>query len=684
MRNMFSHLSIKRFLFFFALALIFPVAGIATESVAAAAPLCDKAQFVADVTIPDGTKLTSGAAFKKIWRLRNVGTCNWTPDYALVFSSGELMNGPASVQLTKLVQPNETVDVSVDLIAPKGSGNFRGYWKLMNASGAVFGLGVNANSAFWVDIRVDEALAIGYNFVDYFCAAQWIYDGGPIPCPYRSTQARYGRLERLDNPLLETGMLAGRAGILTLPQQKYNGYISGIFPEFDIFPGDRFQATIGCEYGSYSCYVTFALEVLQNRRGDLSTYFKYKEKYDGRMTNIDVDLSPIAWKKNINLVLTVNAYGLAYGDDAIWLYPIVVRPVYSDAVTVTPPTAPPTSTATLPPNLTCDRASMITDVTVPDGTTFTPGAGFTKTWRLKNVGTCTWTTGYSLVYSSGAKMGGQDAVGLPYSVAPDQTVDVSVNLIAPPTPGTYQGFWMLRNAAGQTFGIGSGANSPFWVKINVSGTPITPIVSGYDFVANACAAQWFSGADILPCPGSDGDARGYVLTQGMPQIESGGTDARPGLLLVPKNENNGYIQGIYPAFTVKSGDRFQSTISCEYNSTDCFIVYRLDYQIGAGAIQTYWTYAEHYDGQSYNVDLDLSPLAGQSVKFILTVLANGSPIGDRALWIAPRIYNVISGPLDNPTFTFTPLPTLIVTETPTPFATDTPSPTETPSPSSTP
>src|SRR5512135_3467629 len=50
---------------------------------------------------------------------------------------------------------------------------------------------------------------------------------------------------------------------------------------------------------------------------------------------------------------------------------------------------------------TCDRAQFIADVTVPDGTRFSPGAAFTKTWRLKNVGTCTWSTSYTLVFSSG-------------------------------------------------------------------------------------------------------------------------------------------------------------------------------------------------------------------------------------------------------------------------------------------
>ena len=39
----------------------------------------------------------------------------------------------------------------------------------------------------------------------------------------------------------------------------------------------------------------------------------------------------------------------------------------------------------------------------------------------------------------------------------------------------------------------------------------------------------------------------------------------------------------------------------------------------------------------FTVDLDLSPLAGQDVKFVLTVLSLGDASNDRALWVQPRI-----------------------------------------------
>src|SRR6187455_1853414 len=72
---------------------------------------------------------------------------------------------------------------------------------------------------------------------------------------------------------------------------------------------------------------------------------------------------------------------------------------------------------------TCDWAQFVSDVTVPDGTIFQPGATFTKTWRLKNIGTCTWTTAYSMVFDSGEKMGSTVSVNFQASVPPGGTID---------------------------------------------------------------------------------------------------------------------------------------------------------------------------------------------------------------------------------------------------------------------
>ncbi|MCJ7432684.1 MAG: NBR1-Ig-like domain-containing protein, partial [Anaerolineales bacterium] len=337
-----------------------------------------------------------------------------------------------------------------------------------------------------------------------------------------------------------------------------------------------------------------------------------------------------------------------------------------------------------PPPADCERAQFIADVTVPDGTTFAPATPFLKTWRLKNVGTCTWTTGYALIFDTGEKMGGLDSVPMPTNVAPGQTVNVSVNLTAPNAGGTYRGYWKFKNSVGAVFGIGSAGTKSFWVEIRVSGptatpgsatptfTPVPPVAGvSYDFAANACQGTWFSGAGQLPCPGTDGDSRGFVLKVTPSKLENGTNDGRMGLITFPQNVNNGYIQGFFPSYNVKAGDRFRSIVNCEVNATSCYVVFRLDYQTGTSSIQTFWAFVERYEGQYYQVDLDLSSLVGKDVKFILTVLATGSPTGDRALWVAPMIYN----PSGVATPTNTPI-TPTATGTPvTPTATPTLSPT---------
>ena len=150
------------------------------------------------------------------------------------------------------------------------------------------------------------------------------------------------------------------------------------------------------------------------------------------------------------------------------------------AVTATPePSATPTEvgtiTATLPPSATpsptqgdcTNLIDFIDDITVLDDTVFLPGQTFTKTWRLKNVGTCTWTTAYSLVFVDGNNLNATSPVLLPTSVAPNTEVDLSVTMTAPGVPGTYTSNWMLRSPSGTNFGLGADSTRPFWTRIVV-------------------------------------------------------------------------------------------------------------------------------------------------------------------------------------------------------------------------
>ena len=231
-------------------------------------------------------------------------------------------------------------------------------------------------------------------------------------------------------------------------------------------------------------------------------------------------------------------------------------------------------------------------------------------------------------------MGGQNLMPLPAEVAPGQTIDLTLNFTAPLLEGNYRSNWQLRNDRGEIFGTTSTANRPFNIAITVR--KLASAGTSYDFTANACSARWFSGNGNLNCPGSNNDRSGFILRQATARLENGKLVTRPSLLMVPQNIFNGYIRGVYPSYKVQNGDRFHAIITCEHQATSCDVLFRLDY-LADGLVRDFWKFDEHYDGSYYTVDLDLSPLAGQDVRFVLTVLSLGSASGDRALWVEPHI-----------------------------------------------
>lgn len=131
-------------------------------------------------------------------------------------------------------------------------------------------------------------------------------------------------------------------------------------------------------------------------------------------------------------------------------------------------TIPSPSLSSAPPSPPClDEAVYVGDISVPDGTLFRPGEAFTKTWRVRNTGTCTWGAGYSLAYTSGDIMSGEfnNPIG---PISPGELADITVDLVAPARGGEQIGYWQFQNASGKPFGVGYNGGYPFWVKINVA------------------------------------------------------------------------------------------------------------------------------------------------------------------------------------------------------------------------
>lgn len=324
----------------------------------------------------------------------------------------------------------------------------------------------------------------------------------------------------------------------------------------------------------------------------------------------------------------------------------------------------------------CDAAQFLADVTYPDGSLIPRNSTFVKIWRIRNVGTCTWTTAYAIVFSGGDSMNAPSAVAMPGSVAPGQYIEIPVTLKSPGSDGKYRGFWKLRNASGVLFGIGDQADTAFWVDVRVTG----PSFVAYNFADNYCKADWSNGNQALPCPGTNGDANGFVIRLNEPVMENGVKENEPGLLTMPQDKNNGFISGQFPAITIQAGDRFRTIVNCQRDATKCNVIFRLDY-LNNGVVKTFASWAEVYEGKYYPVDLDLSPLAGQTLKLILVVSANGGNNQDFALWLNPHI--VRQGNPPTPTNTLPPSATFTATPTFTPTATLTPTLTFTPTQTST-
>ncbi len=149
--------------------------------------------------------------------------------------------------------------------------------------------------------------------------------------------------------------------------------------------------------------------------------------------------------------------------------------------------AKPTNTATLTPSptssptpirtgtaltqaasgpATCYGLVYAQDVTVPDNSPMTPGQSFTKTWRVRNTGSCAIAPGFTFKNVGGDPMGGQPLT-LTQPIPAGATTELSINMTAPTSTGTVQGTWRMADANGGYFG------DPLTVVIVIGGGAAT-------------------------------------------------------------------------------------------------------------------------------------------------------------------------------------------------------------------
>lgn len=97
-----------------------------------------------------------------------------------------------------------------------------------------------------------------------------------------------------------------------------------------------------------------------------------------------------------------------------------------------------------------NQATFVSDMTIPANTVLTAGSNFTKIWRVSNAGSCDWV-GYQLVHASGDLLGGSSPQAIPL-VTSGSNGDLSVEMTAPGSPGTYTSTWRMRASDGTVFG----------------------------------------------------------------------------------------------------------------------------------------------------------------------------------------------------------------------------------------
>ena len=114
-----------------------------------------------------------------------------------------------------------------------------------------------------------------------------------------------------------------------------------------------------------------------------------------------------------------------------------------------------------------DNAVFLADITFPDNTEVAAGEAFTKTWEIRNEGSCTWGPGYELEFVSGTFEQLESIEDTFPSVHPAESMEISVVVTAPDTAGTHSGTWVIKRPEGDSIETQPGQAFDLWAVIIV-------------------------------------------------------------------------------------------------------------------------------------------------------------------------------------------------------------------------
>jgi hypothetical protein len=305
----------------------------------------------------------------------------------------------------------------------------------------------------------------------------------------------------------------------------------------------------------------------------------------------------------------------------------------SGTLTASAPTATPIPPTPTEPVTPCDLAGFVSDGALPDGSHLKTTSPFTKVWTIRNIGTCTWAEDYALVYSGGELMAGKSPLTIGRALAPGDAFEISANLVAPAISGLYSSQWLLQNSAGVTFGM-SPDDEPLSLSITVGSHQSIAL----DLTESACQAEWTSSTGSVDCPETEDIAGGFVNPVESTTGEGGIGFTQPGLEVIPNEGPGGAIMGTYGLLQIQPGDSFHAILACADNQPDCSLVFELLYDPGDHHLVSVRRWVEVTDGTHQKVVVDLSSLAGETIRLILSVSSQtGTTYDNKGLWITPMI-----------------------------------------------
>lgn len=440
-------------------------------------PVIDELGYVADVTLPDGSTVEAGQPLTKTWRVRNAGTSNWT-SYTLEHFSDDRMGGPDSVPLPAL-EPDEVGEVSVSLVAPATPGRRRSTWKARNSRGRLFAFELFADivvspvagrhdAVFVADVTLPDGEEVQANRK---LLKTWrVRNTGDTTwdktCSLVNTSIPLGASGRVALPTAKPGTTADLSVALTTPDkpgiyrsvwrlQSPDGRPFGpeLFAELRVIslpgqPRDNAEqiADVTIPAGTRLAAGAKFTKVWKVRNTGPSPWGEgHRLAFLGDNTMggpATLPLPNAAPGHTANLTLELIAPTATGRHRSSWQCISPTNEYFGDIFT---------AEIEVEPIGAVDKAVFVSDVTIPDGDVVAAGTTISKTWRIRNGGSSSWSAGYTLAFAGDEQMNGPDSVPLPVAL-PGELVEVGVSLQAPLAPGIHRSLWRARNPEGQLFG----------------------------------------------------------------------------------------------------------------------------------------------------------------------------------------------------------------------------------------